>query len=118
MVPDGQILVLGGLIDEVVQETIQKVPGLGDIPLLGNLFRFRSTKSVRRNLMMFIRPHILDDPASVNAITGAKYNYMRAQQAATRDNYEGMLPPEKLPLLPKLEDYLRRTGIEEDSSER
>jgi len=118
MVPDGEILVLGGLIDDTVQETIQKVPGLGDIPLLGNLFRFRSTKSVRRNLMIFIRPYILDDPASQNAISGAKYNYMRAQQAGTRDNYEGMLPEEKLPLLPKLEDYLERRSVEDHSPDQ
>ena len=118
MVPDGQILVLGGLIDDTVQETIQKVPALGDIPLLGNLFRFRSTKSVRRNLMIFIRPYILDDPASMNSISGAKYNFMRAQQADTRENYEGMLPEDKLPLLPKLEDYLERTGVEENTPER
>ena len=63
--------------------------------------------------MIFIRPYILDDPASLNAISGAKYNYMRAQQASTRENYEGMLPEEKLPLLPKLEDYLKRSSIEE-----
>jgi general secretion pathway protein D len=118
MVPDSEILVLGGLIDETVQETIQKVPALGDIPLLGNLFRFRSTKSVRRNLMIFIRPHILDDPASQNAISSSKYNYMRSQQANTRENYEGMLPEEKLPLLPKLEEYLDRTSLEEDTPDQ
>ena len=109
---------LGGLIDETVQETVQKVPVLGDIPLLGNLFRFRSAKSVRRNLMIFIRPYIMEDSASLESISSAKYNYMRAQQADTRSDYEGMLPEEKLPLLPKLEDYLDSTGIEENTPEQ
>ncbi|MDX1570614.1 MAG: type II secretion system secretin GspD [Xanthomonadales bacterium] len=108
MVPDQGILVLGGLMDEDLKETVRKVPGLGDIPVVGNLFKFRSATKVKRNLMIFIRPRILRDRASTDAITGAKYNYMRAQQLDARDNYEGLMEREQLPILPDLDDYLNK----------
>ncbi|MDJ0655959.1 MAG: secretin N-terminal domain-containing protein [Xanthomonadales bacterium] len=105
MVPDGGVLVLGGLIDDNVQETIQKVPGLGDIPVLGNLFRYRNTQTTKRNLMVFIRPRILQDEATQNAVTGAKYNFMRSRQQEVMEGYQGLAAPEALPLLPTLEEY-------------
>ena len=108
MVPDQGILVLGGLMDEDLKETVRKVPGLGDIPVVGNLFKFRSATKVKRNLMIFIRPRILRDRASIDAITGAKYNYMRAQQLDARDNYKGLMETEQLPILPDLDDYLNK----------
>ena len=108
MVPDQGILVLGGLMDEDLKETVRKVPGLGDIPVVGNLFKFRSATKVKRNLMIFIRPRILRDRASTDAISGAKYNYMRAHQLDARDNYEGLMEREQLPILPDLDDYLNK----------
>ncbi|MEM9533596.1 MAG: type II secretion system secretin GspD [Pseudomonadota bacterium] len=105
MVPDGGVIVLGGLIDDTVQESIRKVPALGDIPLLGNLFKYRSTQRTKRNLMVFIKPTILKDRATMNAVTGSKYNYMRDRQVEAQDTYEGLLEPEMLPLLPTLEEY-------------
>ncbi len=105
MVPDGGVLVLGGLIDDSVSERIQKVPALGDIPLLGNLFKYRTTQRTKRNLMVFIRPKILRDEAMLNAVTGAKYNFMRDRQLEEQNSYEGLLKAESLPLLPTLEQY-------------
>lgn len=102
MVADNAVLVLGGLIDEDVEETVQKVPALGDIPLLGNLFRYRVTKRTRRNLMVFIRPRILSDPALADYVTGAKYNYIREEQRRAQQGYRG-LEPDQLPMLPALE---------------
>lgn len=107
MVEDGGILILGGLIDETIQENIQKVPGLGDIPVVGNLFKFRKTNKVKRNLMVFIRPRILRDVATENAITSDRYNYMRDEQLRARERYDGLLNSEQLPLLPTLDDYQR-----------
>jgi general secretion pathway protein D len=112
MVPDSQILVLGGLMDETVLETVQKVPGLGDIPVLGNLFRYRSAKRVKRNLMVFIRPTIMRDSNIENAISSSKYNFMRDQQGRVRDDYDGLIKAQELPLLPDLEDYLNQPGME------
>ncbi|MEM9302821.1 MAG: type II secretion system secretin GspD [Pseudomonadota bacterium] len=105
MVPDGEVLVLGGLIDEDIRETVRKVPGLGDVPILGNLFKYRSSTRVKRNLMVFIRPQIIDEDASRDAITGAKYNYMRAEQLRAREDYDGLGEATDLPLLPELESY-------------
>ncbi len=114
MVEDGGILILGGLIDETIQESVQKVPGLGDIPVIGNLFKFRRTNKVKRNLMIFIRPRILRDVATENAISSDRYNYMRDEQLRTRETYDGLLDSEQLPLLPTLEDYQRVNDPPED----
>ena len=66
IVEDGEILVLGGLLEDVLRESDQRVPILGDIPLLGNLFRSRKTEKVKTNLMIFIRPTILRDTARLH----------------------------------------------------
>jgi general secretion pathway protein D len=104
MVADGKTLVLGGLIDEDTSETVQKVPALGDIPLLGNLFKYRSTKRVQRNLMIFIRPTILADVAAQDAITAEKYNYIRDKQAQQRERQPSTRSAEDLPLMPDIFD--------------
>ncbi|GJM08713.1 MAG: type II secretion system protein GspD [Lysobacteraceae bacterium] len=109
MVSDNATLVLGGLIDEDVEETVQKVPALGDIPLLGNLFKYRVTKRTRRNLMIFIRPRILSDPGLADYVTGAKYNYIREEQRRAQQGYSG-LEPEQLPILPTLEQPSNQDG--------
>ncbi|MEM7705578.1 MAG: type II secretion system secretin GspD [Pseudomonadota bacterium] len=118
MVPDGGVLVLGGLIDDAVSERIQKVPALGDIPLLGNLFKYRTTQRTKRNLMVFIRPRILKDQATMDAVTGAKYNFMRDSQIEERQSYEGLLRAESLPLLPTLEEYREVQEAEPESSDQ
>ena len=71
---------LGGLIDEDVQEDLQKVPLLGSIPLIGKLFQSTSKSKVKKNLMVFIRPKILVDSESVNSLSSEKYNFIRAEQ--------------------------------------
>lgn len=106
MVADHGILVLGGLINENVQETIRMVPGLGRIPLLGNLFKYRASERSRRNLMVFIRPRILRDELTEYAVSAGKYNFMRAKQLQEQAEDQGLIDGEDLPLLPDLEDYL------------
>ena len=80
LVDNNQIIVLGGLIDEDVQEDLQKVPLLGSIPLIGKLFQSTSKSKVKKNLMVFIRPKILVDSESVNSLSSEKYNFIRAEQ--------------------------------------
>lgn len=80
LIDDGATIVLGGLIDDDVQESSSKVPLLGDIPYLGRLFRSDSTKVTRRNLMVFIRPSIIRDQHAMASISTRKYGYIRAQQ--------------------------------------
>jgi len=80
LVDSGQTIVLGGLINNDIQESIQKVPLLGDIPFLGNLFKSSSTTKRKTNLMVFIRPVIITGSEEINDISSNKYEYMRALQ--------------------------------------
>jgi len=98
LVDDGGMIVLGGLIEDRLIESEQRVPGLGRIPLLGNLFRVRNTQKAKTNLMVFIRPKILRDEEQAAFETNSKYNYMRGlQQERERVN---LMPGESPPRLP------------------
>lgn len=99
LVEDGQILILGGLIDDQLSETVQKVPGLGDVPVVGNLFRFRDTRKRKRNLMVFLHPVILRDAAQGTLYTNDKYSYIREQQLTARQRGVALMPEVKTPLL-------------------
>mgnify|MGYP001487098518 CR=1 FL=1 len=109
MVEDEQILVLGGLIDDQLTESAQKVPLLGDMPLLGNLFRYRNTSKLKRNLMVFLHPVILRDPAQGTLYTNDKYNYIRQQQLAAREKADYLLPDVQPPLL-KPQEAVKEQG--------
>ncbi|MDH5434430.1 MAG: type II secretion system protein GspD, partial [Gammaproteobacteria bacterium] len=98
---DGQTIVLGGLIDDDIQESAQKVPLLGDLPLIGNLFSSRATTKVKRNLMVFIRPKIISDAAGFDDISSRKYNYMRAQQIDWQQRGISLMPFVESNVLPK-----------------
>ncbi len=80
LVDNNQIIVLGGLIDEDIEEDIQRVPVLGSIPVLGKLFQSSSESKVKKNLMVFLRPKILVDSESVSQISTEKYNFIKAEQ--------------------------------------
>ncbi len=100
LVNSGQTIVLGGLIDNDVQESIQKVPLLGDIPFLGNLFKSSSTTKRKTNLMVFIRPVIITGSSETNEVTSEKYQYMRALQLDRKIRGITLMPftdPEILP---------------------
>ena len=84
MAEDGETIVLGGLIDEDVQESVSKIPLLGDIPFIGRLFSSTSTSTQKRNLMVFIRPTIVRNGSKLSDISKQKYNYMRALQLDRR----------------------------------
>ncbi len=80
LVDDGEILVIGGLIDEQSSTREDKVPFLGDLPVAGNLFKTRARSKDRRNLMVFIRPTILRDRDMASAATQKKMDYIRARE--------------------------------------
>jgi general secretion pathway protein D len=125
IVDDGGTIVLGGLIDDAVQESVSKVPLLGDIPILGNLFKSTTTTVSKRNLMVFIRPTIIRDGVTMNEISHKKYQYIRAQQLKRQSqgiplmpNTEGPSLPEwddKLSLPPSFEDYILNKDKEQDN---
>src|SRR5690606_11747370 len=75
LVPDGGLLVLGGLTSDEARENVQGVPGLSRIPLLGNLFKTRSSGRTKRQLMIFLRPTILRDAATEASVSNEKYNF-------------------------------------------
>ena len=104
IVDDGQILVLGGLLEDVLRESDQRVPVLGRIPLLGNLFRSRKTDKVKTNLLVFIRPTILRDAATTMMETNAKYNFIRDVQQGNRGAGVQLMPGVDRPVLPPIEE--------------
>ncbi|MBK8164105.1 MAG: type II secretion system secretin GspD [Gammaproteobacteria bacterium] len=106
IVDDRQVVVLGGLIRDDVQESLQKVPLLGDIPLLGMLFRSKTATKNKTNLMVFLQTTILRDVAMMNRLTGSKYNYIRNIQLDTRDKGLLMMPDSEAPVMPALDDLL------------
>jgi len=83
-----EILVLGGLISEDVQESVNKVPLLGDIPLLGRLFRSSAKSVQRRNLMIFLRPTILRDSLTTKDLSEEKFNLIKAKQILKEEELE------------------------------
>lgn len=107
LVEDGGIIVLGGLIEDQLRESVNKIPLLGSIPLLGELFKTRSVSKVKTNLMVFIRPTILRDGTDAAIATNAKYNMVRDRQLTTRGGKVLLMPKETRPVLPPLEEMLR-----------
>lgn len=102
---DGQMIVLGGLIDDQIRENVQKVPLLGDIPILGWFFSHKRTEKIKRNLMVFIHPTILRDAATQMAVTNEKYNYIRARQMDIRERGVALMDDEESPLMPNWEEF-------------
>lgn len=106
LVEDGQVIVLGGLIEDRVTETEQKVPLLGDLPILGALFRSTGTNRDKVNLMVFIRPSIIQDKKVADTYTSSKYNLLRAQQFELHEQNIPLLPGATIPRLPEFEELL------------
>jgi general secretion pathway protein D len=102
LVDDGQILVLGGLIQDQVSKGEFKVPLLGDIPLLGWLFRYETRKSAKTNLMIFIRPSILRTAVASQGLTQDRYQYLRDQQEQSQIPWNLILPGMPAPISPEL----------------
>lgn len=97
---DGELIVLGGLMDDQAGESVAKVPLLGDIPVIGNLFKSTADKKEKRNLMVFIRPTILRDGMAADGVSQRKYNYMRAEQIYRDEQGLSLMPHTAQPILP------------------
>jgi general secretion pathway protein D len=104
LVDDGQIIVLGGLIDDNMQDSIEKVPGLGDIPIIGGLFQYKKRSHVKTNLMVFLRPTIIrSNEQSVN-LAADRYDYIRDAEISDQPERTIVLPNMDAPQLPALKD--------------
>lgn len=106
MADDGATVVLGGLIDEDVQESESKVPILGDIPILGHLFKSTSVTKQKRNLMVFIKATIVRDGSAISGISKTKYNYIRAEQLKRDEEGIRLMPLTDQVVLPEWDDSL------------
>jgi len=100
LVDDGEIIVLGGLLEENVTITSNNVPGLSSIPVLGELFKYESRKRTKTNLMVFLRPYVVRDANRSASVTLDRYDYMRRAQAATQPSNHWLLPDAQAPMLP------------------
>jgi general secretion pathway protein D len=104
IVDDRQVLVLGGLLEDVLRESEQRVPILGSIPVLGALFRSQTTDKVKTNLLVFIRPTILRDAATISTETNAKYNLIKDLLDKTNEDGINLMPREEGFALPPFEE--------------
>jgi general secretion pathway protein D len=104
IVNDGEILVLGGLLEDVLRESDQRVPVLGSIPFIGALFRSRKTETFKTNLMIFVRAEIMRDTADTSFQTNQKYNSIREMQRVNRDSSVQLMPGMARPMIPPLPD--------------
>ena len=104
LVNDGQIIVLGGLIDDNMQDVVEKVPVLGDIPILGGLFRYKKRSHVKTNLMVFLRPTIIRSNEQSVSLSGDRYDYIRNAEIAGQPERTFVLPNMDAAKLPPLQD--------------
>jgi general secretion pathway protein D len=102
LVDDGGMIVLGGLIEDRLTESESRVPLLGRIPIIGNLFRVRNTQKTKTNLMVFIRPRVLRTAEQAAIETNAKYNYFRNMQLEKNEGKVKLMPGSRQPTLPPL----------------
>jgi general secretion pathway protein D len=102
LVDDGGMIVLGGLIEDRLTESESRVPLLGKIPIVGNLFRVRNTQKTKTNLMVFIRPRVLRTAEQAAIETNAKYNYLRNLQLEKNNGKVKLMPGAQRPTLPPL----------------
>jgi general secretion pathway protein D len=102
LIEDGGVIVLGGLMSDTVQESEDRVPGLGAIPLIGNLFKSRSGSRQKKNLLVFIRPKILRDADATETTSELQYNDLRQQQKSLNKGHITLLPGQKQPVVPPM----------------
>jgi len=106
LLENDQVLVLGGLISDEARVIESRVPVLGQIPILGRLFRSTSTKVEKKNLMVFIHPIILSDRDRSNSLTSERYNNLRNKQQQYNKKRDRIFIPKQPPLLPEFDEYL------------
>jgi len=104
LVDDGQIIAIGGLVQDDVRVAVEKVPLLGDIPLLGLLFRYETRQQAKTNLVVFLRPVVLRDAVTFSRMSAERYRNMLEEQKASKPPANPVLPEYPPPELPPLGD--------------
>ena len=103
LVDDGQIIVIGGLIDDKFQDNVEKIPLLGDLPLIGGLFQYKLRTRVKTNLMVFLQPTVLREPRSADGFTQGRYDYIIGEQHKLKPKPAAGVPDMGSPALPPLQ---------------
>lgn len=116
LVEDDEVLVLGGLIKDTISQTESKVPLLGDIPLLGYLFKSSKNVTVKNNLMLFIHPKIIRSKETSTELSLSRYKYMRENQKDFRGKVDTFFLEKELPALRPLDSY-QQPATEQPASE-
>ena len=91
-VDDEQIIVLGGLIRDDTVDTVEWIPGLGKIPIIGFLFRKKTKAAIKTNLMVFLQPRIIRTPEDLSLLTKDRYEYIRAEEVESQPDTRQLLP--------------------------
>ena len=102
LVEDGAVVVLGGLLQDEYSGNQEKVPGLGDVPLFGNLFKSESRARKKTNLMVFLRPVVVRDAAATDRLSVDRYELMRSGLKAAQPEPSALVPVNEAALLPEL----------------
>lgn len=100
LLDDNQIIVIGGLIQDSVSDGIEKVPVLGDLPLLGGLFQYKTRSRTKTNLMVFLRPTVLRDAKRAEGLTSERYDYILGEQQKLKPVPHAVMPEVEWPALP------------------
>jgi len=100
LVDDGEIVVIGGLIQDTVKDGVEKVPVLGDLPLIGALFTYNTRSRTKTNLMVFLRPTVLRDARRAESLTGSRYDYILGEEYKAKPPPSPPLPDMEGPTLP------------------
>jgi general secretion pathway protein D len=100
LVDDGQIVVLGGLIQDSFTDNTNKIPLVGDIPVAGSLFRYDNRQRTKTNLMVFLKPTIVRSTAASNSVTADRYDYILGEQQHLKPEERPLWPQPDVPLLP------------------
>ena len=108
LVEDGSIVVLGGLLQDDTTNSQEKVPGLGDLPIFGNLFKSEARSRKKTNLMVFLRPMVVRDGAATEALSMGRYEQMRLNQQGFQPTATGTLPLNGSAVMPPLAEPAKR----------
>jgi general secretion pathway protein D len=102
LVDDGSIVVLGGLVQDSVTTNIEKVPVLGDIPIIGQLFRYETRRQQKTNLMVFLRPFVVRDENAARSLLTDRYDQMRTLEESMKQSPHPVIPQMEPPVIPPL----------------
>ena len=103
LIDDGSIIVLGGLVQDQIATVVEKVPVLGDVPVLGHLFRYETRLSKKTNLMLFLRPYVIRDADDARPLTVQRYDMMRRLGEESQQDEHFALPSFEGPILPDID---------------